>query len=697
MQGTLDTLLRSYAAKFVAVTVLYAAALVISYHLIPASSSGVSLVWPPAALGLVALLFLGIDLWPAIAVAFFIVLYFRGVYPPLIAISAIGNVAESVVAVYILRRYVDFSPMLNRLRDTLGLVIAAVVASAVSASVITGGVVIFNQRPGLNVALWVSLWIGHLVSLISFGPFAIRWLHRPLFTKTSAEIVEGTAVFGSIFTLCILLFWTPYSSVAGISLFYMLIMPLIWAALRTGPRGTSLALFMFAAISTTGILFGFGGFGSVTQSPNLDAALFGIQMIIGTLSLIFLLFSAITEERKEAIINLRGHVGKLEVALNKTSSEDKAKADFIAILAHELRNPLSPILSGLELLKLEEKGRPEVLHMMGAHLHTIARLLDDLLDITRISQKKFTLQKEPVEVRAVLSRALEMVQPQVAARRHTLQVLLPEEEVWLHGDPVRLTQIFANLLTNSAKYTDAGGSIELRAERRGNVLVVLVKDNGIGIAPERLSAVFEPFGRPETAISQHQSGLHIGLSLAKRMAEMHHGIIHAHSEGVGTGTTVTVEIPLPPTPPLAMPESKKAPVRSRFFKEGRAKSAKKLAPVRILVVDDNEPAARGLGALLEHYGHQVLLAYNAPEALALAAQHRPDIALLDIGLPTMDGYELARKMRSAAEHPLFCVALTGYGQTEDKQKAKDAGFDGHLVKPVSIIDVERVLAELHSK
>src|SRR3989338_6109065 len=196
MQGTLDTLLRSYAAKFVAVTVLYAAALVISYHLIHASSSGVSLVWPPAALGLVALLFLGIDLWPAIAVAFFIVLYFRGVSPPLIAVNAIGNVAESVVAVYILRRYVDFSPMLNSLRDTLGLVIAAVVASAVSASVITGGVVIFNQRPGLNVALWVSLWIGHLVSLISFGPFAIRWLHRPLFTKTSAEIVEGTAGFG---------------------------------------------------------------------------------------------------------------------------------------------------------------------------------------------------------------------------------------------------------------------------------------------------------------------------------------------------------------------------------------------------------------------------------------------------------------------------------------------------------------------
>ncbi len=687
------TSLRAYWPKFVAVAVLYAALLVVSFNLVPRGGVGTSLVWPPAALGLVVLFFWGLDLWPAIAIAFFVVLYFRGVYPPLIATTAVANVAESLIAAYILKRYVDFSPMQNRLRDTLGLMLASLAASAVSASVITFGVFVFNQRPALSVSLWVGVWIGHLVSLIAFGPFALRWLYRPLFTKTFLEIVEGVALFGSIATLCVLLFWTPYSSVAGISLLYILILPLLWAALRAGPRGMSLALFMLATIGATGVLFGYG---PITHSSDIAQALFGIQMVIGMLSLIFLLFSSITEERKEAINNLHTHVGKLEVALTKISSEDQAKSDFIAILAHELRNPLSPILSGLELLKLQERGRPEVLRMMGAHLHTIARLLDDLLDITRISQKKFNLQKESVEIHAVLAHAIEMVQPQIATRRHTLLTSLPDEEIWLNGDPVRLTQIFANLLTNSAKYTEPGGTITLRAERTDNTLAVSVQDNGIGIAPERLAAVFEPFGGPETIIAQRQGGLHIGLSLAKRMAEMHHGTIKAHSAGVGTGTTVTVEIPLPATMPLAMPQGLKARVRGRFSKVERPAGAG-TESLTILVVDDNEPAARGLGALLEHYGHRVLLAYDAMEALALAQEHRPDVAILDIGLPAMDGYQLAREMRAAAKHPLLCVALTGYGQPEDKQKAKDAGFDEHLVKPVSIVDVERVLLELRSR
>ena len=681
---------RSYLARFAVAVVVYGGLLVVSFNLVPPGGVGTSLVWPPAALGFVLLFFWGLDLWPAIAVAFFIVLYLRGVYPPLIAATAVGNVAESLIAAYILKRYFDFSPMLNRLRDTLGLMLAAAAASAVSASVITFGFFVFNQRPALSTALWTSILIGHLVGLISFGSFALRWLYRPLFTKTSAEIVEGTVVFGIIFTLCVLLFWTPYSSIAGISLLYVLIIPLIFAALRTGPRGTTLALVMLTSISATGVLFGYG---PLSYSQNLSQTLFGIQMIIGTLSVIFLLFTSITEERKEAVNNLQAHVGQLEVALERIRSEDKAKTDFIAILAHELRNPLSPLLSGIELLKLDERGPPEVLRMMGAHLHTIARLLDDLLDISRISQKKFKLQKEPVELHAVLAHALEMARPQIDAQGHTFLLSLPEEEVWLHGDQVRLAQIFVNLLNNSAKYTEPGGRVELHAERRGNVLVVSVKDNGRGIAPEHLGGVFEPFGGAEDG-EQRSSGLRIGLSLAKRMAEMHHGIIRAHSEGVGSGTTVTVELPLPPTPPLTMPQGPRTRVRGRFFKKNIELNAERLGPLHILVVDDNEPAARGLGTLLEHYGHRVLLAYDAPEALALAAQHHPDIALLDIGLPTMDGYQLAKVMRAAMEHPPLCVALTGYGQTEDKQKAKDAGFDGHLVKPVSIVDVERVLLEL---
>lgn len=689
MSQILRYLAQSYLARFAVTTVLCAGLLVLSLALVPPGGADTSIVWPSSALGLVILFFWGLDLWPALMAAFFVVLLARGVYPPLVVTTATANLFEAVVGVYILKYYSDFSPMLNRLRDTLGLTVAAVLASAVSATIITLGVFVFNNTYSFSSQLWVSVWIGHLVSLISFGPFALRWLCRPYFTKSRAEIMEGVVVFGTIIALCILLFWTPYASIGSVSLLYILIIPLIWAALRTGPRGTSLALIILATIGATGVLFGFG---PIAHSADTREALFGIQMIIGTLSLIFLLFASITEERKEAVNRLESHVGRLETAVEKISSEDQAKAEFIAVLAHELRNPLSPLLSGLELLKIEEQGPPEVLKMMGAHLNTLARLLDDLLDMTRISQKKMQLKKEPVEIHALLSHVLEMARPHLDARQHTFVLSLPKEEVWLDGDPVRLAQIFVNLLSNSAKYTEPGGTIELTIQRQRDMLVASVKDNGIGIAPYRLNKIFDPFGGEH---SEHGSqGLHIGLSLARRMAEMHGGSIQAQSLGEKKGAEMLVHLPLPATIPIA-PATKQSRQRGRFFK----KSAQATRPraLRILLVDDNEAATRAMGKLLEHYGHEVLLAYDAPEALTLAAEHRPDVAILDIGLPSMSGYQLAQAIRSASEHPLVCIALTGYGQMEDRQKAKEAGFDEHLVKPVSIVDIERVLTELRSK
>jgi signal transduction histidine kinase len=682
----------SYLVKLAVATVVYGLVLWGSLYLVPAGGSGASLVWPPAALGLAILWFWGIELWPSIAIAFFGVLLLRGgVAPPLIATTAVGNVLEAVITVYILRRYVNFSAMLGRLRDTLGLIIAAASATLVSSTVIVLGIYIFNQAPAINTALWIAIWVGHFVSLISLGPFALRWLERPLFTKTSREVVEGVAGFGLLTTLTILQFWTPYGSFGGISILYGLILVLIWAALRTGPRGLTLALFIFASIGATGVLFGYG---PITGSPNLSQALFGVQMVIGILSLIFLLFASITEERKEAVITLEAHVGKLEKALSKISSEDQAKSDFIAILAHELRNPLSPILSGLELLKTEERASPEILKMMGAHLNTTARLLDDLLDISRISQKRFKLQKEPVEIKQVVAHALEMVHPTMESRRHTLTTTLPDEEIWFSADPVRLSQIFVNLLNNAAKYTDPGGTIGLHISRQGSELVAEVKDSGIGIAPHRLSKVFEPFGGSEPG-GHRPGGLRIGLSLAQRMAQMHHGSVSAHSQGEGKGATFIVRLPLPPTMHLPMPEPQRGGVRSRFSKDAIVESREKLGTLTILVVDDNEAAAEGLRKLLEHHGHTVRVAYDAPPALEMIAQEPPDVAILDIGLPTMDGYLLAKKIRERFGKKVGLIALTGYGQSDDKQKAKDAGFDEHLVKPVSVVDVQRVLLELN--
>lgn len=680
----------SYIAKFVIATAAYALVIVLSLTLVPTGGSGASLVWPVSAAGLALLWFWGWELWPAMVVAFFIVLLPRGVAPTLASTTAIANVAEALVALYILKNYVHFSPMLLRLRDTLGLALAAFASSLISASIITLGVYLFGSDASLNLGLWLEIWIGHSVSLLSFAPFFLRWLHRPFFTKTSHEVVEGVALFGIIFTLVTLLFWTPYDSVGGISLAYVLIVPLIWVALRTGPRGTSLALFILAIVTASGVIFGYG---SLSSSANLSQALFGVQMIIGTLSLIFLLFTSITEERKEAVNELVGHVGKLEGALQKISSEDQAKTDFIAILAHELRNPLSPLLSGIEILKANEQGPDDVLQMMGAHLHSMAHLLDDLLDISRISQKKFKLQKESVEIRAIVSHSLEMVEPYYRDRDHSLTVRLPQEEVWLYGDAVRLTQIFVNLLNNAAKYTDKKGRIELTVTQEGTDLVGRVRDNGIGISADRLTKVFEPFGVGEGA-ERWPGGLRIGLSLARRMAEMHHGSVTAQSAGVGKGSEFTVRLPLPPTKHLPLQEPERPRTRKRFSKAALQESVEQRSGKRILLVDDNEPAARALGTLLEHHGHTVGLAYDAPEALAQCPVLRPEVAILDIGLPTMDGYALGRRIRADCGEDVVLIALTGYGQPTDKQKALEAGFHEHLIKPVSITEIQKILVNL---
>ncbi len=687
MQPATRLIRRSYLARFALATALQAFVIWVSLFLVPSGPGSTSLIWPVSAVGLAILWFGGLELWPAIAAAFFIALLPRGTAPPLVAITALGNACESLVGAYLLRTYLDFDPMLARLRDSLGFILAACVSSLASASIISLGVAFISSQPQPSQPLWIGLWVGHTVSLLSFGPFVMRWVHKPRYSRTWREVLEGTAIIGSIVIITTLLMWTPYTQVGGISLLYIDIIPLIIAALRMGPRGMSLAMFLFAIIISTGTLFG----PAALHNANLAQTLFGIQMVIGVLSLIFLLFNSITEERKEAVISLQAHVGQLEEALQKISTDDQAKTDFIAILAHELRNPLSPIVSSLELMKhngIRPENQPHVTSI-ASHINTMARLLDDLLDISRITLKRFKLQKEPVEVRSVISHALETVRPYIDTRKHTLTVELPQEEIWLSADPVRLGQILVNLLNNAAKYTPEGGRIELSAGRVGEELHIRVKDNGMGIPQERLGGVFEPFGG--SAPTRGPTGLRIGLSLARRMAEMHHGSLEARSAGEDKGAEFIVRIPLPANAPLPLPETTR-PTRSRFTREAM-RGGEQRATVSVLVVDDNHAAADNLGRLLQLSGHTVWIAYDAPQALEIATRERPTVGLLDIGLPTMDGYELAVQMRAALPEILL-VALTGFGQSEDKQKAKAAGFSEHMVKPASIVDVERVLKDL---
>ena len=361
---------------------------------------------------------------------------------------------------------------------------------------------------------------------------------------------------------------------------------------------------------------------------------------------------------------------------------DRRKGEFIATLSHELRNPLAPLRNGLHALHLLGSPAPSagrLRAMIERQVDHLVRLVDDLLEVSRINRGTFELRRERVELGSVIQSALETTEPLYAAGARELEVKLPKEPLVLDGDAVRLTQIFGNLLNNAAKYTNTGGHVSLVARRDGDSVVVTVRDDGIGIAPETLPGLFEMFYRGNGDGSR--GGLGIGLTLAQKLAEMHGGTITASSAGLGQGSEFTVQLPLAPGMPMAASEPIMPPLP--------------LGRRRVLVTDDNVDAAEALGVLLEILGAEVRVVHDGPSALAAYADYAPDLVLLDIGMPDMDGYEVARRIRAApGPHRAKLVALTGWGQAEDSRRAREAGFDQHIVKPADIDVLKALLASV---
>jgi len=385
------------------------------------------------------------------------------------------------------------------------------------------------------------------------------------------------------------------------------------------------------------------------------------------------LFEPIEPEELVANVKALLRLGRVERQLRES---DRQKDEFLATLAHELRNPLGPIRNAVELLRQLGNDAPQqqeqARHTIIRQTNHLVRLVDDLLDVSRINQGKITLRREPADLAAFVNTALETVQPIMEARQHTLSVSLPVETVTLHGDSVRLAQIVGNLLHNAAKFTPVGGRIGLCAELETDTLVIRVSDNGIGIAPASVDRIFELFAQAQHVADRVQDGLGIGLSLVRKLVELHGGTVTVSSEGEGRGSTFEVRLPvMEVTPPVQAVQD--APAEAGAG-DGH----------RILVVDDSADSAAMLCALLEINGHTVQTSNTGAEAIEAAARFHPDIVFLDIGLPDMTGYEVAARVRSlpgAARTTL--VALTGYGQEKDKQDAKAAGFDHHLVKPIN--------------
>ncbi len=367
---------------------------------------------------------------------------------------------------------------------------------------------------------------------------------------------------------------------------------------------------------------------------------------------------------------------------------DRRKDEFLAVLAHELRNPLAPIRTGLQLLRMAPAPEvaPPARDVMERQLTHMVRLIDDLLDVSRISRGRIALRRERVTVRSVVDLAVEGSRPFLEAGRHTFLARVPEEPLELEADPTRMAQVISNLLTNAARYTPSGGRIELTVERDADRAVIRVTDNGLGIPPEMLPKVWEMFTQVNRKLERSQGGLGIGLSLVRRLVELHGGTATAESEGLLRGSTFTVRVPLATTPAARPPSPD--PVE-RAAPEGR----------RILVVDDNVDAAESLSILLQMSGHEVRTAHDGEAALAMVGAFRPEVVFCDIGMPGMDGYEVARRLRALEQGPraeagrAVLVALTGWGSADDKRLAREAGFDHHLTKPIEVTDVEATLRE----
>jgi PAS domain S-box-containing protein len=389
---------------------------------------------------------------------------------------------------------------------------------------------------------------------------------------------------------------------------------------------------------------------------------------------------------KAGLVEHGGHrhvVGiSLDVTTRRQAEEalkevNQRKDEFLAMLAHELRNPLAPIRNAAQLLSAHG-GRPEiewaraVIERQTTHL---VRLVDDLLDVSRMVRGQITLQRAPVTLADIVQTAVETSRPLIRRRKHHFAVHLPEEPVHIEGDLTRLAQVVSNLLNNAAKYTDDGGHIQLDAKVDGAHVAIRVRDTGLGVAPNLLPHIFDLFTQADRTLDRAEGGLGIGLTLVKRLVEMHGGTVEAHSEGLGRGAEFIVRLPVV--------SSEGIPVSQRLPKADASSEDTSQRSLRILIVDDNVDAADSIAMLLSMEGHQTRTVNTARAALLAAPEFKPEVVLLDIGLPEMDGYEVARRLRAQnGTHRMRLVAVTGYGQPADRRRARAAGFDEHMVKPV---------------
>ncbi|MGC2495658.1 MASE1 domain-containing protein [Candidatus Binatus sp.] len=650
-------------AWIAAVAVIYYAAGRLGLYFASFSPSS-SPVWPPTGIAFAALLLLGYQIWPGVFLgAFFVNLAVSGAVFASLAIAT-GNTLEAVVAVYLTMRYANGRKLFEHAQDffrfaALGMLAAALSASIGVISLALGGLAHSNEF----ARIWLTWWLGDVGGFLLFAPFPILWIERPRSTGDHRRPLESSLTLAAVALFGILVFAGAVPGIEKYPIGFICIPILVWTAFRFGQREAAAAIFVLTVCAEWGMMRGHGPwarFASLISSDIIPQA-FLLTMAVMTMAL-----AAVVWERKRAEEDANE-------ARNQAVAANRAKDQFLAMLGHELRNPIAALSSAIRVLEHTDvlsNQYSNLLEIMVRQSGHLSRMVDDLLDVQRLTASRITLNRRPMNLAECARDCVTALRLREGYADHN--IVLRIEDTWIDGDPDRIAQILTNLLSNACKYTRPQGKIVLSIRPENDYAFICVEDDGDGIPADLLPHIFELFVQGDRLSDRHPGGLGLGLTLVRRLSELHGGTIDAHSDGPGRGSKFTLRIPRIEARIVAQTTATRtAPVRSR---RGR----------RILIVEDNTDAREALRVALEMSGHEIFEADSGASGVESALANHPDAALIDIGLPGFDGYEVARRIRSSAENRgIMLIALTGYGSPEDRRRAKQAGFDTHLVKPLN--------------
>ena len=632
-------------------------------------------VWPPSGLALAAVLLFGQRTWPAILVGAFLVNFSTMGSTAASAGIAVGNTLEAVIGGFLVERYAAGSRPFSRPRDVVRFIaLTGLVSTPLAATLGVTSLALAGEADWTAFsAIWLTWWLGDAAGVLILAPLLLLWGLAPGASRLRERPAEAVLLLLVVAGTAALVFASPEMS--RYPLAFLCIPPLIWAAFRFGPREVATAVALLSAIATWATVRGIGPFdmGSDNESLLLLQA-FMVTIVALTLPVATLVWERKAVERERSLLLERERAARAEA-----EAANHARDEFLAMLSHELRNPLSAIANAAQVMLMPEREptfperAAEIIRRQARHL---GRLIEDLLDVARATSGKIVLVRERLDLAELVQRSLAAFRGSGRLAQHEVtENLVP---VWVEADPVRLSQVIDNLLVNAIKFTPPGGRIEVQTARHDDDAVLHVRDSGIGIAAELLPRVFDLFTQGPRSLDRAQGGLGIGLTLAHRLVLAHGGRIEAASEGLSKGCAFTVRLPRVESPVAATSQSHE--IRS-------AKAPTK----RILIIEDDPDGREALRMQLVTAGHDVYEAANGVEGIETAARVKPEIVLLDIGLPGVDGYQVAQRLKGADGCPRL-IAITGYGQPGDRERSIRAGIEQHLVKPVDAVELSRLLA-----